>query len=175
MADVEMTSYGVIEMPVIALLAGLMILAGFMEELGAFESIAHFIQHPFHVCLFTDTGGGVTCGVRFADSARVWNNVLVTAVLVAMTALFLLGPTLGQLDVGGIAFTIGLGCLTGLGIWSARTGVQESGADVAAAAGAMARSSTSRESHFNTIQRVTRRLDMMGFGLYLTTKCHCVS
>eukprot|EP01046_Picozoa_sp_COSAG06_P074410 COSAG06_NODE_22747_length_714_cov_0.824390_1_plen_123_part_01 len=123
MADVEISSYGVIEMPVIALLAGLMILAGFMEELGAFESIAHFIQHPSHACLFSDTGGGVTCGVRFADSPSVWNNMLVTFVLVAMTALFLLGPTLGQLDVGGIAFTIGLACLTGLGIWSARTGV----------------------------------------------------
>ncbi len=159
MTDVEMSSYGVIEMPVIALLAGLMILAGFMEELGAFESIAHFIQHNFRACLFVDTGGGVTCGIRFTDTTTVWNNVLVTCVLVVMTALFLLGPTLGQLDVGGIAFTIGLVCLTGLGIWSAHTGVQES--EVAAAASSISRSTTGRTSNFGAIRRLTGRLELV--------------
>eukprot|EP01046_Picozoa_sp_COSAG06_P029830 COSAG06_NODE_2794_length_6274_cov_2.952551_6_plen_323_part_00 len=120
-----MNSYGVIEIPVISLLAGLMILAGFMEELGAFGSIARFIQRPCRCCLSSDIAGGVTVGMRCADRTQVWKNVLVGGVLTAMTALFLLGPTLGHLDVGGVAFMIGLCCLVGLGIWSARTEAAE--------------------------------------------------
>jgi hypothetical protein len=120
-----MNSYGVIEMPVISLLAGLMILAGFMEELGAFGSIARFIQRPCRCCLSSDTAGGVTIGMRCADGTQVWKNVLVGGVLTAMTALFLVGPTLGHLDVGGIAFMVGLCCLVGLGIWSARSAAAE--------------------------------------------------
>ena len=151
-------------MPVLSLLAGLMILAGFMEELGAFESIAHFIQHPSHACLFSDNGGGVTCGVRFTDRAKVWNNLLVGAVLVAMTALFLLGPTLGQLDVGGIAFAIGLACLAGLGIWAARNPVEPSmgnAGTAAAPAASVATSASGRTSQYDTIRRVTGRLNLI--------------
>lgn len=154
--DVEMSSYGVIEMPVISLLAGLMILAGFMEELGAFDSIAHFIQRPGFCCLSSDTAGGVTLGVRCPDRTKVWKNGLVATVLAAMMALFLLGPTLGQLDVGGIAFSIGLTCLTGLGIWSARSAPKDEAAVTPTPSGQ--RPSEGQESQFDTIRRVTSRL-----------------
>ena len=146
-----MNSYGVIEMPVISLLAGLMILAGFMEELGAFGSIARFIQHPCRscrCCLSSDTAGGVTVGMRRADTNQVWKNSLVGGVLTAMTALFLLGPTLGNLDVGGVAFMIGLCCLVGLGIWSARS-------EAAEMASAAELGSTAPD--LDSIKRVTER------------------
>jgi Na+/H+ antiporter NhaD/arsenite permease-like protein len=64
LSGAAVNAFDTIELPVIALLAGLMVLAGFMEHLGAFDSLAYFIQHPLCLCTCTCTCLSTPCHRR---------------------------------------------------------------------------------------------------------------
>jgi Na+/H+ antiporter NhaD/arsenite permease-like protein len=117
-----------------------------MEHLGFYNSLAYLLQHPFYPCKLLRRSISCACAAEGAgrdaeamisndggeplppptredtgDSVQLAKNALVLCVLAGMTALFLLGPLMKVgADVGGIAFFIGLLCLVGLGIASAR-------------------------------------------------------